>query len=562
VTSPNYAVSLHARMVEGSGEPQVGLVVTRLDSGAYTASTAAARADGRRSSGLIVRPGLGGGFAFQSHGDIDPELTGLAPAASASYVRVTDAATLERVAPNAIEETDDIVGYAEKSGLMHALFGQPWRAGEAGNIPSGGDVGQVLRNSEPGTAVWSDETREIPTGGTTGQIVRKSGDGTLVWSNETQELPSGGTDGQILRRVTGAPAWSAETQEVPSGGNAGEALLSNGTGGRFWGAVEATGPIGEGTGVAIVDDEGVFSTVPYDDAPTQGLFFGQQDGSPAGGFFGLATLVGEGDEGDVLTLGAGDTVSWQPGGGGGGGLEFPEILSHVFLGAYLDGDSEPQWTTQEPLSGDENDITIAAMRGGTPSSAADVWRSGVVPVDHLAANIDGEVAGVAFGDLAITSSGLAVASISGDETSKNVNLVLERWGSFGLLGTGSLSANAHPGKQGGKGYVRIASNATPQEVEFDWPNNCTGIFDVEAVFKVGLVDARVQRTYRVRRVSGSAVLDVLENGSGDVWDPAGFTPNAVLSISGTTLLLTLTTGSANPTGCHWSIDGNASASVT
>lgn len=97
----------------------------------------------------------------------------------------TDATKTENSATN---------GNIKINGTEAIVYTHPTDAGNE-HMPTGGTVGQILKNTASGTATWQNETiythpttsgnKHIPSGGSANQILKYSSDGTAVWANET-----------------------------------------------------------------------------------------------------------------------------------------------------------------------------------------------------------------------------------------------------------------------------------------------------------------------------------------------------------------------------------------
>src|SRR4029078_10389442 len=100
----------------------VGTVLVKSQrTGLYDIATSAARSGGKRSDGIARSAGDSTNRAVQMQvtGPVPPEITGLG-AGIASWVRVSTTGTLQRCIP---ATGDDLVGWAEADGTLHANFG-------------------------------------------------------------------------------------------------------------------------------------------------------------------------------------------------------------------------------------------------------------------------------------------------------------------------------------------------------------------------------------------------------------------------------------------------------
>ena len=129
--SPNYSVVFWAPPAGATTAIAVGNVVlpSASDARSWVVATAANR-NGRRSEGIAISATGGSGFGtfeILQSGTIDSTISGLAPSASRSLVRCSDAGTIERVGTDGLDpNVDDVIGLAEADGRVHLMFGLPF----------------------------------------------------------------------------------------------------------------------------------------------------------------------------------------------------------------------------------------------------------------------------------------------------------------------------------------------------------------------------------------------------------------------------------------------------
>jgi hypothetical protein len=121
VATPNYTFQLIATPIGGTSGLAKGNCVVK-SSGAYVLATTANRSGGERSSGVLVgAAAVNGGSVMQSNGDVPPEVTSLPAGGGKSWVICNASGTLERKATPVTG--DDVVGWCENDGTLHAHFG-------------------------------------------------------------------------------------------------------------------------------------------------------------------------------------------------------------------------------------------------------------------------------------------------------------------------------------------------------------------------------------------------------------------------------------------------------
>lgn len=119
--TPNYTFKLVANPVAGGPFATGDCLVE--SAGEYVLSTAANRGT-KKSSGIAIgAAAINDATIMQTVGDVSTTISGIGPGAAGELVRVSSTGRLERVAsPGA---SDDVVGIAEASGLVHLFFGMP-----------------------------------------------------------------------------------------------------------------------------------------------------------------------------------------------------------------------------------------------------------------------------------------------------------------------------------------------------------------------------------------------------------------------------------------------------
>lgn len=121
MSSPSYAIVFSARTSGAGASGAAGdVLIPDTGTGLYVLATTAARGT-RRAHGVALHAySASGSVEIQQCGTVDATVTGLG-AGSASWVRVSTGGSLERVSmPSA---SDDVVGWAEADGTLHASFG-------------------------------------------------------------------------------------------------------------------------------------------------------------------------------------------------------------------------------------------------------------------------------------------------------------------------------------------------------------------------------------------------------------------------------------------------------
>ena len=205
MATPNYNFQLVAAAVAGS-IAQGSCAVQQSSGTDYVTSTLASRGS-RRSSGIAVGPAPSGGnrlFVMQTMGDIPASVSGLG-AGAAGPVRVNDSGLLERRPTPA--NGDDIVGWAEATGLVHCAFGVlPWDHFSAAtlngaSVPAAGALttGNVLQVSGPSALAYAPVnlagganyvTGALPVGnGGTGLSALPGSNGQLLYNNSSGGPP-------------------------------------------------------------------------------------------------------------------------------------------------------------------------------------------------------------------------------------------------------------------------------------------------------------------------------------------------------------------------------------
>ncbi len=120
MTSPNFAIVFSAVTSGTTGSGSAGdVLIPSATSGLYVKATSGERGT-RRSTGIALGAYANGSdVEIQQFGQVDATTAGLG-AGTASWVRVSAAGVLERVAPSG---SDDLVGWVETTGVFHACFG-------------------------------------------------------------------------------------------------------------------------------------------------------------------------------------------------------------------------------------------------------------------------------------------------------------------------------------------------------------------------------------------------------------------------------------------------------
>ncbi len=145
MATPNYTIALVASPIGGAAglSPGDGLVYDAASS-SYVLATAANRGT-KRSSGLAIgSAAVNGAVLMQTCGDIPPSVSGLGNGA-AGPVRMSSAGRLERV--TSWSAADDVCGWAEADGTVHAFFG----GALTGAVIVGGSDGANIVLANPST---------------------------------------------------------------------------------------------------------------------------------------------------------------------------------------------------------------------------------------------------------------------------------------------------------------------------------------------------------------------------------------------------------------------------
>lgn len=151
MTTPNYTIALVANPVGGTNGITAGnVLVYDPVSTSYVLATSANRGTKKSSGVAIGSASVNGAVLMQSVGDIPPAITGLG-AGGASWVRVSSAGILERAASPS--GSDDVVGWCETDGTLHAAFGFLTAAivaggGGGGSTPTGTGFRHVTSGTE------------------------------------------------------------------------------------------------------------------------------------------------------------------------------------------------------------------------------------------------------------------------------------------------------------------------------------------------------------------------------------------------------------------------------
>lgn len=194
MSSPQYSVVFSAPVAGTVTAGSVGdVLIPDATSGLYVKATTANRGT-RRSTGIALSAYATGGVTdIQQYGQVDAVTAGLG-AGIASWVRVSATGTLERVTPSG---SDDVVGWVETDGTLHAVFGYLTAAivagGGAAVVPTGTGIPHIIGGAQSAAA-------------------------SLIVDADVTSVG--------VAKVTGLGAGVATFLGTPSGGNLGTALTS------------------------------------------------------------------------------------------------------------------------------------------------------------------------------------------------------------------------------------------------------------------------------------------------------------------------------------------------
>lgn len=278
-----YSVSLQGSPVAGSPALAVGDAVVWTDEG-YELATAAARAGGQRSSGVVVKlGGPDGNFFLESHGDVAPHITGLAEG-TASYARVSTLGRIERVAFDDAVNGDDLIGTVDPNGILHLcpgfVPGAPGVQGAPGTNGADGAPGAPGADGEDGAPgapglPGADGADGEPGPPGTGLDLESDGVPVIVGGAVQNEAPTPGAFSLFrhngtstgwgltppgagtffLRAVDGSVGWAT------GGGGGGTNPTANGMQawtGAAWSALipSAASPLGQSRGIPVLAQDG------------------------------------------------------------------------------------------------------------------------------------------------------------------------------------------------------------------------------------------------------------------------------------------------------------------
>ena len=153
--SPQYSIVFSAPVAGTATAGSVGdVLIPDATSGLYVKATTANRGT-RRSTGLALSAYATGGVTdIQQVGQVDAVTAGLGTGA-ASWVRVSTAGTLERAT---VSGADDVVGWVETDGTLHACFGFLTAAivnaagGGGGTVPTGTGIPHIVGGAQVAAA--------------------------------------------------------------------------------------------------------------------------------------------------------------------------------------------------------------------------------------------------------------------------------------------------------------------------------------------------------------------------------------------------------------------------
>ena len=153
--SPQYSIVFSAPVAGTATAGSVGdVLIPDATSGLYVKATTARRGP-RRSTGIALSAYATGGVTdIQQVGQVDAVTAGLGTGA-ASWVRVSAAGTLERAT---VSGADDVVGWVEADGTLHACFGFLTAAivngggGGGGTVPTGTGLPHIVGGAQDAAA--------------------------------------------------------------------------------------------------------------------------------------------------------------------------------------------------------------------------------------------------------------------------------------------------------------------------------------------------------------------------------------------------------------------------
>lgn len=128
MTEPNFSVNFTAAMLATEACAIGDLLVYHQSVGVWKVATTANRTAADAGAQAIAMTAYGGSLigkvSYKDTGIMAREVTGLGTVGSTQLVRTSSTGRLERV--SSYTAGDDIVGFAEKDGRVHLLFGLPW----------------------------------------------------------------------------------------------------------------------------------------------------------------------------------------------------------------------------------------------------------------------------------------------------------------------------------------------------------------------------------------------------------------------------------------------------
>jgi hypothetical protein len=213
MASPAFAI-LFSAVVQGvTGSGSAGdVLVQSATTGVFVPATTANRGT-RRSTGVALQAyANNSAVEIQQFGQIDPVTANLG-AGTASWVRVSATGGLERIGTPVTG--DDVCGWVEADGTLHACFGFLTAAmvnGGGGSTPTGTGVPSIVAGVQQAAAVL-----------VTDSLVSASA------AIAVAKLAPSGTNGQVLTTTAGVTGWAAAAGGGSPAGSASEVQI-NGAG--------------------------------------------------------------------------------------------------------------------------------------------------------------------------------------------------------------------------------------------------------------------------------------------------------------------------------------------
>ncbi len=283
MSSPQYSVVFSAPVAGTVTAGNVGdVLIPDVASGLYIKATTANRGT-RRSTGIALSAYTTGGVTdIQQFGQVDTVTAGLGTGA-ASWVRVSATGSLERAT---VSGSDDVVGWVETDGTLHAVFGYLTAAivnggGGGGTVPTGTGIPHIVGGAQNAAA-------------------------SLIVDADVTAVG--------VAKLTGLGTGVATFLGTPSGANLGTALTGTLAANKV---VQATG-----TGIPHVV-AGALSAA-------SSLIVNADVNAAAA--IAVSKLAPSGTAGDVLTTTGGVPVWAAPVGGGGLGANVTSGTSYVSIG--------------------------------------------------------------------------------------------------------------------------------------------------------------------------------------------------------------------------------------